>query len=666
LPRPAERKLHVRYSAFISYSHRDQKHARWLHRALETYRVPAHLRNDTRLAGELLGARLKPVFRDRDELASAADLAQAVQAALADAGSLIVVCSPEAARSQWVNAEIRHFAALGRRERVLCIIVDGTPRAADPSQECLPPALFDDGAREPLAADIRTGQDSRDDARLKLISAVLGIGYDELRRREHARRVRRLTAIAAGATAGLLITATLAVSAYMARNDAVRQRDIARERSLTAERTVEFVKGMFAVSDPSEARGSTITAREILDRGVRDYARALQHEPVVKAEIGLTLSEVYGALGLYRQSDSLVRSSDTLVAEARTVQARRSMLLGESQFRLGEYEEALANFSRGVDQSRIDENARETVLPRALVGLGQSLTALDRFDEAHAVLEEARSINEARGSAGARSLALSLETLALNALYAGELDEARPLLERANALRLAEEGENSPSVSDNLGTLATIAYLEGNSSAAETLLRERLAIDEKVLGPQHPDVAATCNNIARILIERRAFEEAEPLLDRAVRIASTERGEAHDDLAFMLANLALARQGLGRVEEAEGLFERARVVAATHAHRMLAPVLVDLAAIACLDGRLQRGVDLLAEARPIMQRDYPTDAWRLAWIDSVNAECLWLGGDRDQGARLLAGATPELEQRWTADSLFGAELARRRHLIGAR
>src|SRR5215469_7764296 len=93
------------YRAFISYSHSDNVWAAWLHKALETYRVPS------RLIGTVTGhgaipRRLHPVFRDRDELASTTDLGRTVNAALAQSENLIVICSPASAASRWVNEEV--------------------------------------------------------------------------------------------------------------------------------------------------------------------------------------------------------------------------------------------------------------------------------------------------------------------------------------------------------------------------------------------------------------------------------------------------------------------------------------------------------------------------------------------------------------------------------
>ena len=179
-----------RYKAFISYSHQDRAWAAWLQRALETYRVPRRLVGSAGPFGPI-PARIAPVFRDREDLSSAADLSATVKEALEAAESLVVVCSPAAARSAWVDSEISYFRALGRGDRILALIVDGDPQAPDPAQQCFPPALLrgpDGSPREPLAADARKWADGKLLARLKLVAGILGTPLDALRRRDMQRR----------------------------------------------------------------------------------------------------------------------------------------------------------------------------------------------------------------------------------------------------------------------------------------------------------------------------------------------------------------------------------------------------------------------------------------------------------------------------------------------
>lgn len=208
----------------MSYSHRDRRIAAGLHRAIERYRVPDRLAGLQGLHGPV-PARLYPIFRDRDELA-AGPLARQLVEAIGQARCFILICSQESARSRWVNEEVTHFLSLGDPSRLLCLIADGTPHAADPARECFPPVLLERGL-EPMAADIHA--DGLDNARLKIIAGLLGVGFDELKRRDLIARNRRLVALASLSLAVAIVTAALAVVATRARQEAERSRQRGEE-----------------------------------------------------------------------------------------------------------------------------------------------------------------------------------------------------------------------------------------------------------------------------------------------------------------------------------------------------------------------------------------------------------------------------------------------------
>lgn len=218
-----------KYWAFISYSHHDEDWAKWLHQSLETYSVPRNLVGRHTGKNGQLPRRIFPVFRDRDELPGAADLGGKIKNALSQSRTLIVICSPQAAASKWVNEEIKTYKAMGRDDRVLCLVVDGEPNASDKPEsgllECFPEAVrfrvqasgqISSEKAEPVAADARKGKDGRDNAKIKLLSGVLDVGYDELRQREKRRQFQRRMR-----TAGILVAfVIIAILGYLALADA--------------------------------------------------------------------------------------------------------------------------------------------------------------------------------------------------------------------------------------------------------------------------------------------------------------------------------------------------------------------------------------------------------------------------------------------------------------
>src|SRR5262245_37426760 len=186
-----------KYRAFISYSHADRAWGDWLHRALESYRIPKRLIGTSGRDGPIPD-KLFPIFRDREELSSAAELSEQIRHALNQSACLIIICSPRSARSHWVNEEILEFKRLGRESRILALIAEGEPNAqdkpgCDPTLECFPRAikfkLGPDGElstvrTEPVAADVRPKGDGRENAKLKLIAGLLGVNFDALKQRE--------------------------------------------------------------------------------------------------------------------------------------------------------------------------------------------------------------------------------------------------------------------------------------------------------------------------------------------------------------------------------------------------------------------------------------------------------------------------------------------------
>jgi len=255
-----------RYKAFISYSHQDEHWARWLQRALENYRVPRRLVGKQGRFGEI-PARLAPVFRDREDLSSSASLSESVQQELAAAETLVVICSPAASQSHWVNEEIKVFLALGRADRIYALIVEGDPQAADPFERCFPDVLIEDkgnGAQEPLAADARKWADGKVLAKLKLVAGILGIRLDDLRQREMQRR--RLNWIVSSTTvaAVVLLTTILSVST-------ISNRKAAEQRRANTEELLSYMLGTLEELNP-------VSGLDVLDDNQIEMSRLAEQD----------------------------------------------------------------------------------------------------------------------------------------------------------------------------------------------------------------------------------------------------------------------------------------------------------------------------------------------------------------------------------------------------
>ena len=276
----------MRYRAFISYSHADEKSARWLMRRLEAYRVPRNLVGTAGRDGPI-PAKLGQMFRDRDELPSAGDLSSTITAALNDSAALVVVCSPASAQSRWVNAEVQAFRASGRSDAIFSFIIAGDPASREPGKASFPPALLEPETpggpeREPLAADARKQGDGRERAFLKLVAGLLGVGYDDLAQREAQQRHRRMAIITVASLAGMALATALAVTAYIARNDAERRQAQAEDilgfmlgdlrKNLTKVGRLDLMR---SVDDKATGYFATLDPRDLSDRALEEQARSL-------------------------------------------------------------------------------------------------------------------------------------------------------------------------------------------------------------------------------------------------------------------------------------------------------------------------------------------------------------------------------------------------------
>lgn len=403
-----------RYWAFISYSHRDEAVAKRLQRRLETYRLPRQLVGREGPEGPV-PARVRPLFRDRDELHAGADLKAHVQQALAASRWLIVVCSPDAARSPWVEREIVEFKRLHGERRVLALIAAGEPEACFPN--ALRHALDERGeprgaALEPIAADLRAHADGPKRAPLKLLAGMVGVGFDELVRRDAARRARWLAALTAGSLAGMAVLTVLTVLALRARDEARQQRAQAQdliEFMLTDLRARLEPVGRLDALDAVGVKALAYYAAQ--DAGQLD-ATALGHRARAQHLVG-EIRELRGNLAEAQQAFEQAAATTERLLAGRPADGRRvfehaqstywvgyvAWLRGEGQAAEARFEDYLALAERlvALDAANPDWRAElafaHSNLGTVRLGLGRAEAALRSLDaavEVHRTLRDAR------------------------------------------------------------------------------------------------------------------------------------------------------------------------------------------------------------------------------------------------------------------------------------
>lgn len=229
------------YCAFISYRHQspDQEIAKALHTAIETYGIPASIKKQTGRK------KMGKVFRDQEELPLSADLGADIEAALDKSEWFIAICSPRYLESRWCLREMEYFIARKGRERVLTVLVEGEPKDSFP--EMVRYAENADGTVgeiEPLAADVRGATLGESVKRLKneklrLLAPMLGLSFDDLKRRARQRKIRIALGVGAAVfAAGAALTAFLVINHLHneeLKREAAEQQRIAEEQARLAE-----------------------------------------------------------------------------------------------------------------------------------------------------------------------------------------------------------------------------------------------------------------------------------------------------------------------------------------------------------------------------------------------------------------------------------------------
>ena len=166
------------------------------------------------------------------------------------------------------------------------------------------------GSATELAADLR---------RYLTMQPVLASPPKTMYRLRKFVRRHRVGVATAASLAGLVIAAAVITGVHASR--VAHERDRANLEAAAARQVSDFLVGLFRVSDPSEARGSSLTAREILDKGAKDALETLQAQPELQSRLLATIGTVYTGLGSYRAAEPLLEQA---VATLRRVRGNGS------------------------------------------------------------------------------------------------------------------------------------------------------------------------------------------------------------------------------------------------------------------------------------------------------------------------------------------------------
>jgi len=293
-----------KYCAFISYRHvePDRAQAMWLRRAVETFKVPKDLvaKGYPRKAGR--------VFRDEDELPASSDLGREILHALEQSEYLIVVCSPRVVTSIWCDAEVKEFRRLGRDDKIIALLIEGEPHEAFLPSLCeiRKHVINKKGETveeiediEPLAADLRAraGQsrrETKDIAKLRILSCLLGCDFDELRKRELKRKHRIVRTFSIGLSLLALCLAGLTAWAFDQKGKADEAGQLAAKHASIAKDSAKTARLNLKISE--ERKNDLLREKiEVLKRDMDDAGQ--KHDHIKSVKLNLEAISILEELG---------------------------------------------------------------------------------------------------------------------------------------------------------------------------------------------------------------------------------------------------------------------------------------------------------------------------------------------------------------------------------
>jgi non-specific serine/threonine protein kinase/serine/threonine-protein kinase len=358
------------------------------------------------------------------------------------------------------------------------------------------------GSASDLAADLRRHRDDQ-----PVLAGPPTVGY---RTRKFVRR-HRVGVLTTGSLAALLVIVAIAM-ALQARRIA-QERDRANVEAATAKQVSDFLVGLFAVSDPNEARGNTLTAQEILENGAGKITKDLAGQPEVQARLMATIGTVYTNLGLYNRAEPLLR-------------------------------QAVA-----TDRRLLGDDHSETL--SAMTQLANLLWYENRTTGAELLYREVA--DRRRRVLGAEHVDTLRSNDDLASVYVVEkrFDEAERLVRTTLEAQKRIVGTEHADTAYSMNILLSIYTRQGRYAQAEPLARAVVESRSRLLDMEHPDALNDLHNLAVIYDKLNRDREAEPLYLEAIRAKRRVLGDLHPTTILTVSRLAAMYQKERRYADAE-------------------------------------------------------------------------------------------------------------------
>ena len=337
------------------------------------------------------------------------------------------------------------------------------------------------------------------------------------------------------------------------------ERDKAELEAEKSKKVSEFLAGIFKVADPEQSRGETITARELLDNGVKRIEKELADQPEVLANMLGVTGNVYKSLGLYDNALVLLQKAysinDSLLGSDSPETVKSLNDLANLNFAMGDYESAIDKFDKTLEKRKTIYGEKSLEVAESMNDLGMVLREEGDYKQSEKLLITSLSIRKKLLPLTSPEVAQSINNLGLLKEDLGEYNEAKKLIEEALVMKEKIYGKIHPSVTETIGNLAMLLQQMGDYEEASKLFNKTLVVDKQLYGEVHPSISTDLYNIASNTALMGDLNSADKLYSEVLELDKKLLGEEHPYIALDLNNLAGILSDKGEYAKAEKLYK---------------------------------------------------------------------------------------------------------------
>lgn len=378
------------------------------------------------------------------------------------------------------------------------------------------------------------------------------------RLRKFARRNRvGVAATAAGVLALLVGGVFTAVGLVRAR----RAEAVAANEAAAATQVSDFLVDLFRVSDPGEARGNAVTARELLDRGAEKSLADLSERPELQGRMMQTIGTAYVGLGLYdaaqKQLEQALKAREHASGPTSLPVAETELALGDAVRDHGDPAAADAHYSRALKIRQDAFGPTDPAVARVMASIAALRWQQGKNAEAEKLYNQVIAIDRAKLPADDPVLAKDYSALGVVDWATNKFAEAEKNMRLSLAIQERRLGPEHPALASTMNNLGALYWSQGKYADALPLYERVRAIFERAYDPMHPNVAAILNNLGETYWKLGRYAEAEPMFRRALAIKEARLKPGHPSIAVTLNGLAGMLRDAGRFPESEVEYKRA-------------------------------------------------------------------------------------------------------------